>query len=135
MPTYVYACTACRRRIEAVRRVAGRDECPACACGAPTERRIVPTMVSVFTPYRAVAFDKETGERPLIKSRAEHEAFLRRNGYEEVGNDASMAPLPQEEAAYRRKQKLKEEAEARAQPAYDFDPDTHHAQLVEETAP
>lgn len=130
MPTYLYACQPCGKRIETQRRIAERDDSPSCpGCGGPTERRIVATMVSVFNPYRAVAFDKESGERPMIRSRAEHEAFLRRNGYEEVGNDTSMAPRSSEELAHRRTEKLKEEAEARAQPAFEFNPDTHEATL------
>lgn len=40
-----------------------------------------------FAPYRAVGRG-----RPFIKTRAEHLAYLRRNNYEEVGNDSSMAP-------------------------------------------
>ena len=130
MPTYVYACPGCEKRIETHRRIAERDDCPVCTgCGGPTERRITATMVSVFNPYRAVAIDKESGERPVIRSRAEHEAFLRRNGYEEVGNDTSMAPRSQEEVAHRRVEKLKEENEARNQPAFAFNPDTHEATL------
>lgn len=79
-------------------------------------------MVSVFQPYKTVAWDKEQGGPITIRNRGEHEAFLKRNGYEEVGNDQSMAPLPQEEVEYRRKQALKEEA-----PVFEFDPDTQTA--------
>lgn len=82
-------------------------------------------MVSVFNPYRAVAEDKESGERPMIRTRAEHEAFLARNGYEEVGNDASMAPLPAEEIAYRHKEALK----AQGDTEFEFNELTHEAQL------
>ncbi len=105
MPTYLYACPICRKRQEAVRRIADRDDSPRCCGGVLTERRITATMVSVFTPYRAVAADKDSGERPFIRSKAEHEAFLRRNGYEEVGNDRSFAPPSHEEIAARAQDK------------------------------
>ena len=59
-------------------------------------------MVAVFNPYKTAVIDKERGERMTIRSKGEHEAFLRRNGYEEVGNDKSMAPLRGEELAERR---------------------------------
>ena len=128
MPTYTYACTGCGARTEALRTIAERDDCPACpACLQRTERRITATMVSVFTPYRAVAEDKDSGERPLIRSRAEHEAFLRRNGYEEVGNDKSMAPLSQEEVKHNRAAKLKEAASDDIQ--FDFNEESHEATL------
>lgn len=130
MPTYEYRCTACGTRQDAVRRIAERDNCPRCTrCYGDTERRITSTMVSVFAAYRAVAADKETGERPVIRSKAEHEAFLRRNGYEEVGNDKSMAPPSMEEFQHRRAEKLKEEAAARAVPDFTFNEETHEATL------
>ena len=109
MPTYVYSCPICRKRQEAVRRIAERDDAPRCCGGVLTERRITATMVSVFSPYQAIAADKESGERPLIRTRAEHEAFLRRNGYEEVGNDRSMAPPSAEEIAARAAEQRTEE--------------------------
>lgn len=131
MPTYLYICPSGHRQ-EAVRKIDARDECPPCRCGLPTERRITATMVSVFSPYMTVAHDKETGKPMMIRTRDEHRAFLTRNGYEEVGNDASMAPLPAEEVRYRRKIKLKEEEEARSQPDFEFDPCTHEAFLPEQ---
>ena len=127
MPTYEYRCTNCSKTTDAVRRVAERDDAPRCSlCCAPTVRRITPTMVSVFTPYRAVAADKESGEYPVIRSRAEHQAFLSRNGYEEVGNDKSMAPLPREEVIAKRKAALKEQSHE-----FEFNRDTHEASLGE----
>ena len=127
MPTYEYRCTNCSKTTDAVRRVAERDDAPRCSlCCAPTVRRITPTMVSVFTPYRAVAADKESGEYPVIRSKGEHQAFLSRNGYEEVGNDKSMAPLPMDEVRHRRAEKIKE---MQSDPGceYTFDPVTHEA--------
>lgn len=40
-----------------------------------------------FEPYRAIGRG-----RPMIKTRQQHRDYLRHNGYEEVGNDRSMAP-------------------------------------------
>jgi hypothetical protein len=50
------------------------------------------------------------GDRPVIRNRREHEAFLRRNGYEEVGNDKSMAPKSNEEIAHRQAQYAADDA-------------------------
>jgi len=109
MPTYVYRCPFCLEEQEAFKTIAERNDAPECH-NRKMERVIKPTMVSVFNPYRAVAVDKETGKRPLIRSKSEHEAFLRRNGYEEVGNDKSMAPPTKEQAEATKKEKLKEES-------------------------
>lgn len=133
MPTYTYVCTSCSARDTAFRKIDQRDDCPPCAkCASATERRITPTMVSVFTPYRAIAVDKESGEYPVIRSKGEHEAFLARNGYEEVGNDKSMAPLPMEEVKHRRVEKIKE-LQADPNIDYTFDPVTHEATPKEAT--
>lgn len=124
MPIYRYECEACGRGQDAYRTIEGRHDCPRCEkCGGHTARKITPTMVSVFTPYRTVAHDKETGKTMTIRTQAEHRAFLQRNGYEEVGTDRSMAPLQQEEIAHRRAQQQTESAE------YEFDPITHEAEL------
>jgi putative FmdB family regulatory protein len=129
MPTYVYQCS-CGKRQDAVRTIAERNDCPRCSCGGATERRITaPLAVRAFTPYRTAVFDKEAGRPMEINSKAEHESFLRRNGFEEVGNDQSMAPLPQEEIAHRRAEKLKEQGS----PEYAFNEQTHEATL--ETTP
>lgn len=44
-------------------------------------------------PYKTVAADIRTGKPIVINSRSEHKEFLRRNGYEELGNDK---PKPKE---------------------------------------
>lgn len=63
-----------------------------------------PTAISVFTPYKAVA-----GDRRFIRNHDEHRNFLREFGYEEVGNDSSMAPpdLDVSEAEYESDRKRK----------------------------
>ena len=96
MPTYTYECPFCLRLEDAVRRIDERDDAPECH-RRKMVRRIMPTAVKVFAAYTTPCFDKESGERVRINSRAEHEAFLRRNGLEEVGNDRRMAPKHSEE--------------------------------------
>jgi bifunctional DNA-binding transcriptional regulator/antitoxin component of YhaV-PrlF toxin-antitoxin module len=39
-----------------------------------------------------VATDIATGDAPIITSRADHKAFLKRNGYIEVGNEFNNGP-------------------------------------------
>jgi hypothetical protein len=63
-------------------------------------RVITPTFVKVFNPYVTIANDKDTGKPMRIRSQDEHSAFLRRNGFEEVGTDKSMAPPCAEEVAH-----------------------------------
>lgn len=134
MPTYTYRCSACGLTDNAFRRISERNDAPVCPREGhgPMERVLTPPMLAVFQPYLTPAFDKESGERQMIRSRAEHEAFLRRNGLEEVGNDKSFAPVPAEEAAYRKREKIKEmERDAALSPPaeFDFNRDTHEATL------
>jgi putative FmdB family regulatory protein len=104
MPVYTYRCLDCQRRTDALRTIDTRHDCPMCpTCYGATEKVITPTMVSIFNAYETVAADKETGKRMTIRTKGEHEAFLRRNKYEEVGNDPSMRPVSKEEDAERRK--------------------------------
>lgn len=91
MPTYDYECLKCHRLIEEQRTIDDRLRRPRCKCGALMKmvnlggrRHITPD----FEPYHAVG--KERGK--LIKTRAQHRDYLKKHNYEEVGNDASMAP-------------------------------------------
>jgi hypothetical protein len=67
-----------------------------------------PTFVKVFRPYTTAAYDKEERKRLNIRTEAEHLAFLRRNAYEEVGNDASHAPPSLEEIEHNTQQQKSE---------------------------
>lgn len=125
MPLYRYFCKICRARRDEFRKIDARDDAPTCH-DRRMQRLIMPTMVATFAPYTTVAYDKETGKRMKIRTQDEHRAFLARNGYEEVGNDQSMAPLPTEEVAYQRRQKLKEER-SNPEPDFEFDTSTHEA--------
>lgn len=95
MPIYRYECPFCKHEQDEYRKISERHYAP--RCHGNMELKILPAMVSVFNTYQTVAHDKETGKPMKICSRAEHAAFLRRNGYEEVGNDRSMAPKSDEE--------------------------------------
>ena len=107
MPIYSYICSICGEKEDAFRKIAEMDDAPL-HCSTPMERRITATMIAPgFTPYRAIAVDKEVGKRPFIRSRDEHRAFLARNGYQEVGNDKSMAPPSREEIMDRKPEPAK----------------------------
>lgn len=86
MPLYCYACPKCGASEEAYRKIAQRRRSPPHACGRMV-LELRPTAVSVFTPYKAMG-----GDRRMVRNHDEHRSFLREFGYEEVGNDSSMAP-------------------------------------------
>lgn len=111
MPMYRYRCPFCLMEADEFRKMAEMDDAPTCH-NRKMERVILPTMVSVFHPYQSVAADKESQNRPFIRTRAEHESFLRRNGYEEIGNDKSMAPRSPEEILERRQRAAADDAAA-----------------------
>lgn len=127
MPTFTYRCLSCAAQGTAFRSIAERLNCPTCTqCGSSTEKLIDAGVgVAVFKPYKTVAHDKETGKTLRIRTQADHRAFLARNGYEEVGNDKSMAPLAPDEIEQRRAEQLK----AQEAPVFDFDETTHQAAL------
>ena len=86
MPLYSYKCE-CGEVIDTYRTVEKRHQAPM-HCGKDMRQVITaPSMVfGDIEPYQAVAADKETGKCPVITGRKQHREFLRRNGYEEVGN-------------------------------------------------
>jgi len=88
---YEYLCSDCGKKQEAFRTVANRNRSPRC-CGKATKRIISAShhIAPLFTPYRAVG--EEYGR--VIRSRQEHQSYLRQHGYVEIGNDPSMAPPP-----------------------------------------
>lgn len=101
MPTYAYSCPRCNAERDEVRTIAERDNPPDC-CGWPMRRVFsAPNVVPDIAPYISVAADKETGRCQHIRSRKQHREFLKRNRYEEMGNDAP-----------RSKPKTKEQADA-----------------------
>jgi hypothetical protein len=46
-----------------------------------------PMVMRDINPYLSVAADKETGKPEYITSRSQHQNFLKRNEYEEIGNE------------------------------------------------
>lgn len=52
-------------------------------------------IIRDIEPYRAVATDIATGKAPEIMGRAQHREFLKRNNYNEIGNEM---PKPRREA-------------------------------------
>lgn len=87
MPFYTYIC-ACGKKYEEYRKIDNRHNPFLCTCGEQAEFRIMPTaVIADIQPYMSVAVDKESGERVMINSRRQHEEFLRRNDYVEIGNE------------------------------------------------
>jgi putative FmdB family regulatory protein len=90
MSLYDYKCWKCGKTQEAHRSIAERYNGPEC-CGAPTEKQVSHYHVApMFNAYRAVGHERGR----VIKNRDEHRDYLKRYGYEEVGNDPSYAPPP-----------------------------------------
>jgi hypothetical protein len=54
------------------------------------------TVIRDIEPYRAVATDIALGRPPEIMGRAQHREFLKRNNYNEVGNEM---PKPRRDEA------------------------------------
>lgn len=87
MPLYSVMCDTCGAEDDIFRSLAKIDELPVC-CGAPMHRKVcAPMVIADIAPYQAMALDVATGNAPVINSRSSHRAFLKRNGYVEVGNE------------------------------------------------
>lgn len=85
---YEYQCEKCGQMKEAIRSVKNRRRAPK-HCGKSMTLQVTASysVWGAFQEYRAIGRG-----RPLIKTRQQHKDYLRQNGYEEVGNDKSMAP-------------------------------------------
>lgn len=85
---YEYQCEKCGLMKEAVRSVKDRRRAPK-HCGKSMTLQVTASysVWGAFQEYRAIGRG-----RPMIKTRQQHKDYLRINGYEEVGNDQSMAP-------------------------------------------
>lgn len=59
------------------------------ACYGHFSRKTSPNtgIIKDIEPYKSVAVDKNTGQRPTIGGRRQHREFLRSNGYMEIGNE------------------------------------------------
>lgn len=103
MPLYQYECGKCMRTVDEYRTIAHRERCPSCrTCHRKMTKIVSRARVAVFNPYRAVGAERGR----LIKNSAEHKAYLRYHGYEEVGTDAAYAPPP-DDPDYEAEQKKK----------------------------
>ena len=51
-------------------------------------------IIKDIDPYKTVAAEKATGKQIRVGSRREHKEFLRRNGYEEIGNEIPKPTRP-----------------------------------------
>lgn len=92
MPMYTYRCKVCADTQSAFRKIDDRDRiipvCQPCNLFYTMERIIEAPMVAPdIGAYQAVAVDVATGKAPVINSRSSHREFLKRNGYQEVGNE------------------------------------------------
>lgn len=91
MPLYSYECLECGKVETAFRKIDARNDSPLCQHGAIGHfmHRIVeaPMVAPDINAYQAVAVDVATGKPPVINSRSAHREFLKRNGYQEVGNE------------------------------------------------
>lgn len=118
MPLYAYRCS-CGHACEEWRSVSTRRTQAPKHCGKrmPIEITGNYSVWGAFQEYRAVGRG-----RPLIKTRQQHKDYLRINGYEEVGDDKSMAPpelgMSQQEIDHRTECKRREEADAMAAMQY-----------------
>lgn len=96
MPLYPHQCDKCGATQDVYRQLADIDDAPL-HCGQKMTRVIGRThVIPDIQPYTTVAADKETKKRVHITSRKQHREFLRRNGYEEIGNEKfePSAPKP-----------------------------------------
>lgn len=88
MPIYLMHCDTCGKHEDIYRSIAKmNDDLPVC-CAETMRRKIVAPMVfGDIQPYQAMGKDVATGKLPVIQSRSEHRAYLKRNNYVEVGNE------------------------------------------------
>lgn len=87
MPTYLCQCRICGKELEYWSTIKARKRVPD-HCGKKTKRILnAPMVAPMFQEYRAVGIPGA----PIIKTKAEHIATLRRHNKIEVGNDTSQA--------------------------------------------
>ena len=108
MPIYTVMCDQCGKEEDIYRSLAEFNNLPDC-CGAAMHRKIcAPMVIADIEPYQAAAVDVATGKAPVIKSRADHRAFLRRNGYAEVGNEMPKQEKKEVQGDFNAKKEIRE---------------------------
>lgn len=116
MPTYLFQCQGeCKQQFEVWSKIQDRN-LPQVHCDSPATRLMnAPMVAPMFESFRAVGLPG----KPWITSKAEHQAQLRDHGYEEVGNDSSMAPpkMSDQEFAWQQGEKLKQIEQSFKEPA------------------
>ena len=100
MPIYPHTCPDCSTSRDVYRAIADIENAPNCPkCGTRMTRQIAAShVIGDIQPYTTVAADKETGKRVHITSRAKHREFLKKNGYEELGNEKFTPSAPKDKA-------------------------------------
>jgi putative FmdB family regulatory protein len=90
MPLYSFCCPDCGKIESVFRKIDERNNSLHCSyCFREDIPRIIeaPMVAPDIGAYQAVAVDVATGKAPVINSRSSHREFLKRNGYQEVGNE------------------------------------------------
>jgi hypothetical protein len=108
MPIYQVMCDQCGDEQEIYRSLAAMNDLPECCDGHMRRKVCAPMVIADIQPYRAVAVDVATGKPPVINSRSEHRAFLKRNGYVEVGNEMPDMSKRKTEGEFNVRQELRE---------------------------
>ena len=113
MPIYRMLCASCGHEEDIYRSLAKiDDDLPEC-CGNTMGRKIcAPAVIADIQPYQAMGVDVATGKAPVITSRSEHRAYLRRNGYVEVGSDMPKLSERKTEGDFNVRRELTEAARA-----------------------
>lgn len=94
MPLYEVQCGICGKRQDIYRKIEDREKDLPLCCGNAMHNILSPSMINAdIQPYRAIAIDKASGERPYITSRRQHKEFLRRNGYVEMPDAPKERPI------------------------------------------
>jgi len=96
MPTYTVECPTCGDTREVFRTLEGHGKWPLCHDQMMRQVVKAPQIVSDIKPYQAMGVDVATGKAPVIRSRREHQEYLRRNNYIEVGNEKPRSRKPVE---------------------------------------
>lgn len=97
MPNYTVECAICEKARIIFRSLSEHGNWPIC-CGWMMHQVVQPPqLVRDIEPYRAVASDIATGKAPIISGRRQHNEFMKRNNYVELGNEKPrLKPTPVE---------------------------------------
>ena len=109
MPMYTLMCDCCGAEQDVYRSIKDIDkDLPVCCAQSMRRKICAPMVIADIQPYQAVAVDIATGKPPVINSRSEHKAFLRRNGYVEVGNEMPKQEKREIQGDFNNRQEVRE---------------------------